>query len=497
MNDDTGSIASETASGQARLLYENLIQKPRFDAVKSLYWSYLTRVDYAYAVIMCEQGLLSDNEVKLILKAMRRLEQEIDNSLAGGAPFPFSGQDYILDSRKYLYSLLPPGVGEKLYQYRNHDELLHAVLRMALKDRLFVLAGILLSNLDGILVNIKRNRGIGIPVSADMRSPIPVSWESYLLAHAELMLRDCKRFMDCLEQIDVSPFGAGDGISEGIQLNRKRLSELLGFRSFQDSTLSPLMMNDGYRAVFETLRQLFANVALVTEELTRRIDASVIHIQTGNCLDMLQDALGEIHMLALLAANTASSFSQITQYPQTACAGNTQFSLHIYGYRVFDSGVKAMRLIDAIFRSVKGTEVAFLEKLDREGQALSQLTAYLIRNERLSHDMVSAIVTKLGDKMTVQGITASQITFNDFQALFHQQTQKLPEMPEEKFLQLLSPYSYLSAHGISASGSVLQEPLIARYEKKSFDLRAHLDSYTRRIEQADQMLARAVDSLII
>lgn len=497
MTEDSAGKQSETAGIRCATTYEDTVLKPRYDAVKRLFWFYITRADYAHAVMMAEQGLLSREESKQILTALRRLEQEIDQSLLSESAETFrSGKDFISDTKKYLLSLLPEGVGEKLYLFRNNNELLHTIFRIALKDRLSILIGNLLSTLDGVLVCAKRDAAIAVPQDSSGISNNPISWGNYLSGIAELLLKDCERLFLVLRNIDTCPLDIGSGIDRGIRFDRVRLAELLGFLQLQDNTLSSALMDDCYLATHEALQQLFFNITKIAEDLLQRVQSRTPHIWYPEKCEPITDILEELRLLALMTSHDAAAFIQSIQTLPVSKQKNIYFSLHMKGYQVFDSGIRILKLFDSMSRALKGDERAFLRKIDREGLVLTELNEHLIREYQVSADSVHSIMKQLAHYLSENRLPATLLPFSVFQTVFQEKIGSAPDMGEDTFKKLLSPYTFLNSHGIANHFFTAMEPILGRYEKQSFDLRIQLDSFMNRAQHADQILAKAVDDII-
>ncbi|MDR1827066.1 MAG: hypothetical protein LBR29_01910 [Methylobacteriaceae bacterium] len=492
------SRPKEAQTSRTAAVYDELVLKQRYHAVKQLFWCYITRVDYAHAVMMAEQDLLTVDEAHDILMGLRRLEHEIDQSFSTREETVFpQGQSFIMDSRKRFLALVAPELGEKLYLFRSTHELIHTILRMALKDRLGILTGMVLSVLDGILVNARRDSMIPIPARAPGEGVPgqPATWGAYLLGIAELLFRDCERVMTALRQLDTSPLGVGDGIDWGVHFNRARLAELLGFRQIQEYTLSPVLMNDGYNTVYETLQLLFFDISKIVDELLLRMRSTTPHIWWPEDSGPIRDILEELHLLSVLSGNTAASFLRTAETALPYRRGSL-FTQQMSGYHVFDSGIRALRLFDGVIRVLKGDERAFLKIIDREGLVFREFVAVLTREEQLPADTGRAIGKRLTAYLSEHRLMATQVPFEVFQDVFNEEAGRPPQLSEDKFVRMLSPYAFLNTFGIVNTFSVTLEPVLARYEKLSFDLRGQLDAVINRSHHADQMLAKAVDDLI-
>lgn len=476
-------------------IYLETILKPRYEAVKRLYWSYLTRIDYAHASVMAEQHLLSATEAKQILRALRSLEQDIDQSFQKpGDSFSFQGNDFIADCRLHLLKLLSKDLCDRFFNGRSHKEILHSLFRMALKDRLTFLIGSLLRLSESLIAQCRKDIITVIPSDPVGNSPVPTSWESYLFGISDLLMKSCDQLLSSYRMIDVSPLGSH--IEHTIRLNRARLSELLGFRRILDSTQSDIFLNEGYETTYTALQHLCFNIARIASEFLKRIDGKIPHLWWPQEAGVLHDILEEIHSLAALAGNDAAAFVSTSQNFNAPKQQNVYLSLHSRGYHVFDMGMRLINLFDALLRTLKVDDRAFLMIIDRDHLVLNELQTLLLREEQLTPQLSYQIIQKISLYLVDNKLLASQLPFGVFGAIFEEVVERKTILKEERMRNLLSPHVFLNSYGVVKHFPVGLEPSVARFEKMSFNLRTQLDMMINHVNQADQALAKAVDDLI-
>lgn len=179
----------------------------------------------AHARALGKIGVLSADELAKILQGLKTIEK--------------SGSDshYLQDSdaedvhhfvEKRLAELIGD-TGYKLHSGRSRNE------QIATDMRLFVRASIATVQqlIAGLLVVIaERSEKAGtaaMPAHTHMQAAEPVLVSHWLLAYAEMFLRDHARLSDCLARVNQCPLGSGAVAGATLPLDRQAIAKELGF----------------------------------------------------------------------------------------------------------------------------------------------------------------------------------------------------------------------------------------------------------------------------
>jgi argininosuccinate lyase len=89
----------------------------------------------------------------------------------------------------------------------------------------------------------------------------------YLLAHAEVFLRDVQRLQDCFDRVNLSPLGAGPAGGTSLGINRERTAQLLGFDGLVRNSLDATSSRDFMLEPAACLATLMVNMSRLAEDL--------------------------------------------------------------------------------------------------------------------------------------------------------------------------------------------------------------------------------------
>src|SRR5262249_44068783 len=85
-------------------------------------------------------------------------------------------------------------------------------------------------NLQRALMEIaEREADVIIPGYTHLQRAQPVYLAHHLLAHVEMLARDCGRFVDCRERMNECPLGSGAIAGSTLPLRREDVAKALGF----------------------------------------------------------------------------------------------------------------------------------------------------------------------------------------------------------------------------------------------------------------------------
>lgn len=180
----------------------------------------------AHARALKAAGVLSADELISILQGLEQIGQ---NAAASPA---FLEDNEAEDVHHFVEKQLAALIGEmgyKLHSGRSRNE------QIATDLRLFVRAAIdQLRQEIGELCSVFVDRAeqaadAAMPAYTHLQRAEPVLVGHWLLAYVEMFLRDAERLADCRNRVNVCPLGSGAVAGATLALDRKLMSENLGF----------------------------------------------------------------------------------------------------------------------------------------------------------------------------------------------------------------------------------------------------------------------------
>ncbi len=194
----------------------------------------------AHGQMLCEQGLLSEDELAAIRKGLEDIRQEI-----AAGKFTFDKQ--YEDIHMVVEAALTAKIGEpakKLHTGRSRNDQVALDMRLWMRDEIDKLE-VEIKGVQGALVGLAEKDGeIVMPGYTHLQRAQPVLAGIYVLAFVEMLERDRERLVDLGRRVNQSPLGAGALSGSSLPLNRRRVADLLKFEGITRNCIDSVSDRD-------------------------------------------------------------------------------------------------------------------------------------------------------------------------------------------------------------------------------------------------------------
>ena len=177
----------------------------------------------AHAEALREAGVLSEKELAAILAALGRV-------LTEGVP-PDTDPS-IEDVHHYVEQNISneiADVGLKLHTGRSRNELIATDLRLYTRDAIDHVHARLGGLIDALVTQAEKAGTAAMPAYTHTQRAEPVLVAHWLLAYAEMFLRDIDRLQSCRERLNECPLGSGAVAGTIVPVDRQKIAKKLGF----------------------------------------------------------------------------------------------------------------------------------------------------------------------------------------------------------------------------------------------------------------------------
>ncbi len=176
----------------------------------------------AHAAALHAAGVLSNAELEATLRGLEQIARE---GVAGDDPA-------IEDVHHFVESRLVAVAGElgyKLHTGRSRNEQIATDLRLYVRDHIAELRGLLAGLVGAFLDRAQQAGDAAMPSYTHLQRAEPVLVAHWLLAYAEMFLRDLGRLGDCRARLNECPLGSGAIAGAILPLDRRAMATELGF----------------------------------------------------------------------------------------------------------------------------------------------------------------------------------------------------------------------------------------------------------------------------
>ncbi|MEO6121025.1 MAG: argininosuccinate lyase [Acidimicrobiales bacterium] len=177
-------------------------------------------------------AILSSQEVKVLLTALRRVGEELDDGSFAFQP----GDEDIHTAIERRVTEMDRDIGAKLHSGRSRNDQVATAMRLYTKHALSEVAGLVLELQRVLLDRAEQADDAYLPGYTHLQRAQPVLLSHHLLAHGWGLARDVDRLLSTLTRLDTSPLGAGALAGSSLPLDPDGVAEALGFaRRFENS----------------------------------------------------------------------------------------------------------------------------------------------------------------------------------------------------------------------------------------------------------------------
>ena len=179
----------------------------------------------AHATMLADNGLLTKDELALIIEGLSRIEEEIEQ---GTFEFREELEDIHMNIEKALADRIGPA-GARLHAARSRNDQVALDLKLYLRDQCDRFVELLDELRRGFATLARTYLGEVMPGYTHMQRAQPVLISHHMLAYFEMFSRDRERLLDCRKRINVCPLGGAALAGTGLPIEREQVAELLGF----------------------------------------------------------------------------------------------------------------------------------------------------------------------------------------------------------------------------------------------------------------------------
>ncbi len=219
----------------------------------------------AHCRMLCDTGIISNKDAKLILKGLDQIMGEIQS---GKFKFSRALEDIHMNIEDRLRRIIGPVAG-KLHTARSRNDQVATDFRLYIRD---VIDGLdmAISELQLALAKLALDQAATImPGFTHLQTAQPVTFGHHCLAYVEMLGRDRGRLADARQRANECPLGSAALAGTSFPIDRKATTEALGFDRPTANSLDAVSDRD---FVLETL----AALSIASLHLTRFAEEIVI-----------------------------------------------------------------------------------------------------------------------------------------------------------------------------------------------------------------------------
>ena len=217
----------------------------------------------AHATMLGECGIIDACESEKIVAELRRIEADIANGTLAIDP-------EAEDIHMFIEAVLTERIGEtgkRLHTARSRNDQVALDIRMYLKEQIVTVKELVVSLLSAIKDKALENVHTVMPGYTHLQRAQPLTFAHYILAYAQMFMRDVQRLDDVYARTNVMPLGSGALAATTYPINRHRVAELLGFDAVTENSIDGVSDRDFVIELASALSMLMMHMSRFSEEI--------------------------------------------------------------------------------------------------------------------------------------------------------------------------------------------------------------------------------------
>lgn len=385
--------------------YKKNVLEDCFEDAKKYFLEAYIEVDFAHAIMLGEQGIITTDELKTLLKALCSLD--LDELRKAEYDGTFEDLFYYLQREITKNCGGDVDTAGKLHTARSRNDIDVTIYRIYLRPNLLNLIQETM-NLRGNLLNLAaEHHETLIPAYTHTQPAQPSTLAHFLLAMSENLGRDIKRLQRAYDNLNFCPLGAAAITTTGFPINRHRVSELLGFTAPTINSYGSIASIDYFTEMLGAISALLLNVGKFAQEflLMAMMEFNVIRLPDGfvqgsSIMPQKRNPVALEHIRALASKALGQSLGAL------AGAHNTPFGdindveddFQPLIYNALRDTTRSVSLFAATLKSVSFNLGTLKKRASENFITVTELADSIVRREnlpfRVSHKIVGECVKK-------------------------------------------------------------------------------------------------------
>jgi len=218
----------------------------------------VVQINTAHVVMLTEQSIIQSSDgAKLVQALTIDLEPKLNAS----------SEDVHMAIEEAVIEKTGAETGGNLHIAKSRNDQVATAIRMALRRQLLDLMLSITKLQESLAQASERHLKATILAYTHLQPAQLVTFAHYLLSRFDALHRDFRRLQDAYTRVNVCPMGAGALATTSFPIDRKRVSELLGFDELLENSIDAVGSRDFLLETAAVLTLIAINLSQIAEDL--------------------------------------------------------------------------------------------------------------------------------------------------------------------------------------------------------------------------------------
>jgi argininosuccinate lyase len=478
-----------------------------FEDAKRLFLDFMLEVDYAHALMLAEQGIITTDEAQALFAALDGLDRESIRTIN----YDGSCEDLFFYIERLITDACGDDIAGRLHTARSRNDIDVTIYRMRLRSDSLVCVQAA-TELRRELLNIaERHHETVIPAYTHTQPAQPTTLAHYMLAMAEVLGRDIRRLRRAFENINHSPLGACAITTTGFPIDRERTAQLLGFDAPTVNSYASIGAIDYFTEMLSAVSVLLINVGRFVQDFLLMamqefdgIRLSNGYVQTSSIMPQKRNpvALEHVRILASKALGQATGVFISAHNTPFGDINDVEDDLQPLIANTLRDATRSLSL----FAAALSTAVFNVETLRRRASVgfitVTELADTLVRRDKLpfrtAHQIVAGCVQLAHERQ-------AELSYELLQSVATEMIGRPVNLSPAEVTRALDPQNFVEVRGVLGGPAPAETRRAAALEREReredalwyASRHAALENYPQRLRAAvDSFMSKAVEPVV-
>ena len=217
----------------------------------------------AHATMLGKCGIIAAEDAELICKTLKEILADIESGSLGFDP-------EAEDIHMFVESVLTERIGDtgkRLHTSRSRNDQVALDIRMYLKGQIEEIKTLVIDLLSVVVHKAEKHIDSIMPGYTHLQRAQPVTFGHYLMAYAQMLMRDVERLEGVYAHTDVMPLGSCALAGTTYPIDRHFVAEQLGFASVTENSLDGVSDRDFVLELAFALSTVMMHLSRFSEEI--------------------------------------------------------------------------------------------------------------------------------------------------------------------------------------------------------------------------------------
>jgi len=422
--------------------YKETVLAPLFEGVKTHYADHMAAINCAHLVMLSDTEILNGDDAQKIARALQSIETEVD---VAALTYTGEHEDYFFVVEAALRDRLGD-LGGALHTARSRNDMDHTLFKLALRSRTAAMLAQMHALTEALIAKADAEADTLIVAYTHGQPAQPTTFEHYLAAVIEVLLRDTARLDAAAEALEYCPMGAAAITTSGFPIDRARMADLLGFEEPLLNSYGCIASVDYVTGLYSAIKLIFVHLGRVVQDMAFWSSFEVGQLYVPNALVQISSIMPQkrnpvpIEHMRHLASVTAGRCDMIVNTMHNTPftdMNDSEGEVQQAGYAAFDSGGRMLDLLGAFLPACSINADNVQRNTDAACITITELADTLVRDEGLSFRQAHDVAATTARAVIAEGVPLGE-GHSAFAGAFVKVAKRASRVTPQKFAKVTS-----------------------------------------------------------